>query len=155
MLANRGENWRKIDNALRYGLRGLPPRSSLAKLLALRRGYRNRAELPPLVPALILTWADAYRARTGAWPTEDSGPIKGSGGETWGKIDAALRQGLRGLVGGCSLAGLLARERGVRNRAAIPRLTVPPILKWAPGAEVRGSHQVHRCVLRLPPFPLT
>jgi hypothetical protein len=82
VLANPGENWRKIDNALRYGLRGLPQGSSVAKLLALRRGYRNRAELPPLVPALILTWADTYRARTGAWPTEDSGPVDGSGGET-------------------------------------------------------------------------
>jgi hypothetical protein len=130
VLANPGENWRKIDNALRYGLRGLPPGSSLAKLLALRRGYRNRAELPPLVPAVILAWADTYRARTGAWPTEDSGPVEGSG-ETWGNIDAALRQGLRGLSGGSSLAGLIARERGVRNRAAIPRLTVRQILEWA------------------------
>jgi hypothetical protein len=28
------EKWRNIDNALRYGLRGLPGGSSLAKLLA-------------------------------------------------------------------------------------------------------------------------
>jgi hypothetical protein len=131
VLVNPGENWRKIDNALRYGLRGLPQGSSLAKLLALRRGYRNRAELPPLVPALIMAWANTYRARTGTWPTEDSGAVEGSGGETWGNIDAALRQGLRGLPGGSSLAGLIARERGVRNRAAVPRLTVQQILAWA------------------------
>jgi hypothetical protein len=131
VLSAPGENWRKLDNALRYGLRGLPKGSSLARLLAQRRGVRNLADLPPLVPAVILAWADAHRARTGRWPTEDSGPVEGGSSETWRKVDAALREGLRGLPGGSSLAGLIARERGVRNRAAVGRLTVRQILAWA------------------------
>jgi hypothetical protein len=43
-----GDNWRKVDNALRYGLRGLPGGSSLAALLAQHRGHRNIHSLPPL-----------------------------------------------------------------------------------------------------------
>jgi hypothetical protein len=41
------------------------------------------------------------------------------------------RAGLRGPRGGSSLARLLARHRGVRNRANLPRLTVRQILAWA------------------------
>lgn len=36
-----GERWRNVDNALRYGLRGLPGGPSLAQLLAQRRGVPN------------------------------------------------------------------------------------------------------------------
>jgi hypothetical protein len=70
-----GENWRKIDNALRYGLRGLEGKSSLAQLLAERRGVRNHMRLPRLSTALILRWADAFRRVTGDWPHIDSGAI--------------------------------------------------------------------------------
>ena len=52
-------------------------------------------------------------------------------GETWLGIDTALRDGLRGLRGGSSLAQLLAKRRNVRNKAAAPRLTVETILAWA------------------------
>jgi hypothetical protein len=93
----------------------------------------------PVGGALILAWADTYRARAGFWPTEDSGPVEGSGPETWRKIDAALRQGLRGLPGGSSLAGLITRERGVRNRAAVPRLTVRQIPRVGRHLRGRGS----------------
>ena len=43
-----GDNWRKIDNALRYGLRGLPGGSSLARLLQ-RHGPEGQSAL--CVPA--------------------------------------------------------------------------------------------------------
>jgi hypothetical protein len=36
-----------------------------------------------------------------------------------------------GLPGGSSLARLLARERGVRNRCGLPPLTEAAILRWA------------------------
>jgi hypothetical protein len=67
----------------------------------------------------ILAWADAHRRRTGAWPGTASGPVPQSPGETWRRIDNALRLGLRGLAGGDSLSRLLRRERGVgwRGRA--------------------------------------
>jgi hypothetical protein len=62
----------------------------------------------------ILAWADAYRARTGRWPTARSGPVPEAPGETWSGIDRGLRVGGRGLPGGYSLARLLALLRGAR-----------------------------------------
>jgi hypothetical protein len=73
---------------------------------------RHRPGLPPLTVAQILAWADAYRARTGAWPGVRSGPVDGSAPETWWGVDLALRRGWRGLPGGDNLPGLLSRERG-------------------------------------------
>ena len=67
----------------------------------------------------------------GAWPKCNSGTICGTGGETWQNVNAALHFGSRGVSGGSSLARLLAKHRGVRNRRAQPRLTVQQILKWA------------------------
>ncbi len=43
-----GENWNKIDAALRTGARGLPKGSSLARLLAEHRGVSNKADRPTL-----------------------------------------------------------------------------------------------------------
>ncbi len=123
--------WRSIDNALRYGLRGLEPGSALAKLLAEKRCDRNKKGLPPLTEDTILAWADAHHQQTGHWPKLASGAIGVASGETWFNISTALREGTRGLPGGRSLARLLARGRGVRNRAQLPPLTVEVILAWA------------------------
>src|SRR5262249_59555608 len=60
-----------------------------------------------------------------------SGPVSESPGETWSGIHAALAQGLRGLPCAISLARLLAEHRGVRNRMALPRLSVERIRNWA------------------------
>jgi hypothetical protein len=125
------ESWRKLDSALRLGLRGLPGGSSLARLLAEQRGVRNSASLPRIRVAQILGWADAHFARTGAWPKETSGPIPEAPGENWFAVDRALRAGVRGLKGGSSLARLLAEKRKVRNIHHLPRLTVKQILAWA------------------------
>ncbi len=127
----RGEKWRNVDNALRYGLRGLPGHSSLAQFLAEWRGLRNTHDLAPLTEQQILAWAEAHHRRTGAWPSAGSGPIAECPGESWGSVNAALRDGGRGLGGASSLARLLADRLGVRNRASIPRLTTPAILAWA------------------------
>src|SRR5262249_32842998 len=69
--------------------------------------------------------------RTGRWPAVKSGPIPEAPGETWVAVDQALRMGARGLPGGSSLAGLLLKRRGVRNPAALPRLSEEQILHWA------------------------
>jgi hypothetical protein len=73
-----GETWCAVDMALRVGVRGLPGGSSLARLLAERRGYRNHMDLIPLDETQILAWADALHQRTGHWPNRDSGPITGT-----------------------------------------------------------------------------
>ncbi len=126
-----GETWQAVRLALYHGLRGLPGGSSLARLLAKERGVPNEKALPLLRVGDILSWADAYHVRHGAWPTSQSGPIAEAPGETWSRVHHALYQGGRGLRGGSSLARLLAERRGVRNIHDLPPITVGRILAWA------------------------
>ena len=126
-----GETWLAVDSALRYGQRGLPGGSSLAKLLDERRHVRNIRDLPRLTIRQILAWADAHHRRHGAWPTQDSGLVLGGRGETWKGVQTCLQKGGRGLPGGSSLAKVLARHRGVRNLGNLEPLHVPRILRWA------------------------
>src|SRR5262249_2205594 len=70
-----GENWGAINIALQRGRRGLPTGSSLARLLAARRGVRNPKDLPRLTTRQVLALARTHRRRTGSWPTAASGPI--------------------------------------------------------------------------------
>jgi hypothetical protein len=79
----------------------------------------------------ILVWADAFHARTGKWPEAKNGRVWEPADENWRNIDNALRQGLRGLHRGQSLARLLAKHRGKRNRKALPKFTIAQILTWA------------------------
>jgi hypothetical protein len=125
------QTWAAVDSALRVGLRGLPGGSSLSRLLAQRRGHRHRLLTPRLTVNQVLRWADAHRRRTGDWPHQHSGPVAEAPGENWAAIDHALRRGLRGLRGGTSLAGTLAKRRGRPRQADRPPLTVEQILAWA------------------------
>jgi hypothetical protein len=126
-----GDTWLAVDTALHRGTRGLPGGSSLARLLAERRGARNRAGAPPLTEEIILAWADAHRERTGRWPGARSGPVLEAPGETWGAINKALRYGHRALPAGPNLVELLVRRRGLRNNWHLPRLSQADILRWA------------------------
>ena len=113
-VAGAQETWHGVDTALRKGLRGLPPGSSLPRLLAEQRGLRNEQRLPPLTEAKILAWADAYFAAHGKWPSERSGPVADTQ-ETWRVVAEAMRRGGRGLPRRSSLARLLAQRRGVQR----------------------------------------
>jgi hypothetical protein len=104
-----GETWMRVGTALIEGLRGLPGGSSLAQLLAERRGVRNHRRLPRLSVEQVVAWAEAHRRRTGRWPTAKAGPVEGAKGETWSGVATALEKGLRGLPGGLSLPRLRAR----------------------------------------------
>ncbi len=94
-----------------------------------KRGYRP----PPLEEAQILSWADLYFEATGRWPIgrDRTARVPGAFNEKWQTLDLALRRGSRGLPGGSSLARLLAKHRGVRNRKGLPRLTTRKILALA------------------------
>ncbi|MEQ1905716.1 MAG: DEAD/DEAH box helicase family protein [Pirellulaceae bacterium] len=129
-VSNTDETWSRINSALTRGSRGLPPGSSLAKLLAEHRGKRHRLEPPNLTIEQILDWADAYYDATGEWPNQTSGKIEGTI-ETWLGIDNALRRGSRDLPPGSSLAKLLAEHRGKRNIRDLPELTIEQVLEWA------------------------
>ena len=67
-----------------------------------------------LTVAQILAWADAHFARTGEWPSANTGLVAGAPGQSWAAIDEALRRGGRGLPGGDTLARLLDRHHGHR-----------------------------------------
>jgi hypothetical protein len=124
-----GETWSAVARALSRGGRGLPGGSTLARFFEEEFGVP--ANRPPVAVKQILAWADAHRAATSRWPTRASGTIAESSNESWSKINTALINGLRGLPGGSSLAKLLARHRGVRNRKQLPKLTRTKILRWA------------------------
>ncbi len=126
------DKWRNIDNALRYGLRGMRGGSSLAKLFAKERGRRNKNDLPRLTDSIILKLADAHRKRTGKWPTSNAGEVEGAAApeETWSRLDQAMGTGLRGLPGGSSIAKLLAKHRNRRHKHRQPRVTDRKVLKW-------------------------
>jgi hypothetical protein len=74
----------------------------------------------PLTTGRILAWADAHRRLAGDWPKARSGPVPGVG-LTWLAVEVALKMGRRGLPGGDSLARLLRRARGLRERRGGPR----------------------------------
>jgi hypothetical protein len=120
-----GENWNRVSQALRLGLRGLPGKSSLAILLREQRGVGDPVP-PRLTIPLILRWANAFRERTGRWPTVESGPIPESSSprENWCCVNGALRKGVRGLPGGTTLACVLRDYHR-------PRLSIGRILRWA------------------------
>jgi hypothetical protein len=117
--------------ALHLGTRGFPGGDTLARFLARHRGAPHPENLPDLTVPQILRWADQHHDRTGRWPTASSGPVASQDGLTWNAINTDLKLGCRGLPGGSSLARLLAEQRGARNRASLPRLTVERILEWA------------------------
>ncbi|MCH8252373.1 MAG: hypothetical protein IID36_07985, partial [Planctomycetes bacterium] len=127
----REEDWSAIDGCLVYGGLGLPGGSSLNFLLARHRGFISGKARAKLSIKVILVWADRHHIRTGEWPTQRSGPIKGVRGESWRKIDVALRVGHRGLGDGSSLAQLLAKHRGRVLGLRCPNLKVSEILTWA------------------------
>jgi hypothetical protein len=103
-----GRTWAAVNAALGYGSHGLPGGDSLSRLLGRERGARPRRR-PALRAGQLAGWARSHRRRTGFWPTIRSGAVFDAPGENWGKIDLALRCGIRGLPGGDSLAGLVDR----------------------------------------------
>jgi hypothetical protein len=132
-----GETWLRIQTALVEGLRGLQGGSSLSRLLAAERGVRQGKDGRAISVAEILQWADAHRARHGAWPDEQSGPIPEAAGENWRIVKSALKVGRRGLPAGSSIALLLAEHRGWRHRRHLPKLTIAQVLAWADAYHAR------------------
>jgi hypothetical protein len=84
----------------------------------------------PLTVEQILAWADAHHKRTGRWPTQHSGPIRGTKGENWHAVSAAMRIGCRGMPGGTTLRQLLVKCRGMSATCVRPAHTMPQILAW-------------------------
>ncbi len=80
--------------------------------LRLKKQANKVKPKPPLEIATILKWIEAYRYRTGRWPTNRSGPITEAEfpNEDWRAINYALSVGSRGCPGGSSLSMLIAEH---------------------------------------------
>jgi hypothetical protein len=131
VAAGRDDTWRAVAIALTKGLRGLPGGDSIAQVLLRYRGVRRARNRPHFTFRQILAWADRYHAKHGRWPQPRSGPIAGSGGDTWMAVQKALLKPCRGLRPGYTLATLLEKHRGVRHRRHLVRFTARGILAWA------------------------
>jgi hypothetical protein len=113
----------------------------------------RRGPLPALSLSQILAWADAHFDRTGDWPYADSGPIRGSGGESWIAIEAALSLGLRELPDDWTLARLLAEYRGKRNTSDLPHLSIEEILHWSDAYHALHGEWPIRNAVAIPEAP--
>jgi hypothetical protein len=126
-----GNTWEQVYNGLYSKKGGLSSTLRVPKLLAEHRQVRRVSGLPPLTTVQILAWADAHQAVHGRWPTNKSGAISGTLGETWRTIDSALRLGHRGLSAGGSLSKFLAAHRPTRTSL----LSMEIIQDWAAAHE--------------------
>lgn len=73
-----------------------------------------------LTETQVVAWADAHFDQTGDWPTATSGRVVAAPWETWAALNAALRNGSRGLAGGDSLPRLLRRSGRIGERRGRP-----------------------------------
>lgn len=135
-----GDSWRTINAAMRTGARGYKGPSSLRTLLSKHRGAQYRHWLVPLSLKQIVQWAESHKNRTGHWPRDRSGAIPESPPNTWAGINNALIHGRRGLLGGITLAQLVARHRRVPHRRELPSLTMTQVLRWAHAHHQRAGH---------------
>jgi len=133
------ETWHAVQSALYKGLRGLRGGVSLAELLVARRQIRCKHYAPRLTIPQVLAWADAYRGRTGRWPTCSSGPCLEASGEHWASLISAIKEGHRGLPGGTTFAQLLIKHRGHRSIGHAPPLSIPQIFAWADAFHTRNG----------------
>ena len=124
------EKWKNLDASLRRGYRGLPGGSSLALLLAERRGKPHQGQQRKF---FVLSRFSNGRMLTMVAPGNGracvKGPIINAPDETWdGSRYGLVGANLRSLPGGLSLAKLLFQHRGVYNHLILPPLTVIQIL---------------------------
>jgi hypothetical protein len=146
--------WRRIDEALRRGSRGLRPGGSVVRLLHQRLGVPLRRQIgEPLTQKTIVNWAKTYHARTGTWPSVSTKERIHETGERWGTIDQALKMGHRGLPGGSSLARLLGKEKGSIRSLKRPQLHIHEVLQWADAFRERTSRWPRQASGQIPEAP--
>jgi hypothetical protein len=88
----------------------------------------------PLTKDLIIDWVHQHISKYNKKPRMLSGKIEFASGPykgiTWSAVNSALWKGGRGLVGGSSLANLIAEEFGIKNKMNLPPLTEKIICDW-------------------------
>lgn len=134
-----GESWDKINRYLQSGNRGLPRGRSLSRLILDARGVKVYGGPLRLSEEMILAWADAFFKKNGFWPSSKGKyPVPGAPHESWKKINAALRNGGRGLTERLTLFRFLqkhrkidARKTGRPHHGGPALLTMKQIMAWA------------------------
>jgi len=116
VLAEPSENWSAIRSNLVAGGRGLPSGLSIEKVLFNELGIVGVRAGKNLTEDLIIKLAKAHFISNDVYPNENSEWVLG-GKDSWAAISAALRDGLRGLPGGASLAQLLDKA-GLKTNSA-------------------------------------
>ena len=160
------ETWLNIDNALRFGLRGLEDDgSSLFKLLVEQGHRESPPDTTPMteqqVKAALVSFAKDHKGRipTQMCPADEVAPYLEAPGVTWANLDERLRIGRCGFPGGSSIsqvavaAGIRA-ERGrcpplgeIRDaaRSYIAQHGKLPSLRAGPATPHFGRHETwHR-----------
>lgn len=124
--------WCAINIALTRGLHGLKGGTSLPRYLE-RLGVRNIARLLPLTDELVAGWVQSFRAKNGAWPTENDGQIDGAPhGDTWMRVAASIAQGRRGITRRTSFAAFLHEVCGAPAPGSVRReLTIEFVMTMA------------------------
>ena len=117
VLADPSENWGAIRSSLVQGNRGLPSGLSIEKVLFNELGIVGVRSGKNLTEELILSLAEDHYKLIKGYPNENSTWVL-AGSDSWAAISAALREGLRGLQGGKSLAQLLGQAGLKTNPAA-------------------------------------
>lgn len=117
---HKGITWLAVDSALKRGSRGISGKSSLASLIAKTFSFKNHMNLSPLTEEMIVGWVTQYIDIHGEKPTQNSGILdfvsEAYKGITWLAINTALDKGGRELLGGSSLAKLIEKHLGIKNR---------------------------------------
>ena len=126
---SEGETWMGIQSSLAVGGRGLPRKTSFAKLLHETGRKHNKFSKEIITEKEILKWADEYNRKNGKYPSDASGKIEGTH-YTWSTIGESLRKGRSGLTSKGSLTSLLARNNRKQNIFNKPDLTDEIIIKW-------------------------
>lgn len=109
----KGETWKSIDEALRYGLRGIKEKGSSLHKLLVKHKLKNHMTIEDILKSAKLHYKNT---KPNEWPRANSGEVKWGPmkGHTWVAINNALIHGLHGLEGGSSLHKLLVAE-GLKN----------------------------------------
>lgn len=126
-----GETWARVAAAIEQGLRSLRPRPSLGAFCAEVCGAPEAGSVRrPLTVVSVLIAAAEYHRQHGEWPGPESvDPALEAQGESWRRIDRALRDGGRGLPR-TTLVKLLAERSGARNKNRPGPLSEADIRTW-------------------------
>jgi hypothetical protein len=126
--------WSAINAVLWKGGRGLPGGSSLAQLVEKEFGIKNRANIPLLTENKICEWIQQFIDKYKRKPIIADGVIEFAldeyAGETWGKINDSLMNGMRGMPKGSSLTKIIEKQFGIRGYCTPPNLSLDMIRNW-------------------------